>query len=148
MPSIYVAGPVLTADALRQPTHPEEVLSLEELYSRLRAEVERLGWDIWLPLREEELDRLSPRAFTHEILGRLSSADAVITVLREADQSTPVEAAFAAYSQKPQLVLAPAAITVPRIIQGLPEVINVTQFEEIEKVREGLSQLMRGFDYA
>jgi hypothetical protein len=86
--------------------------------------------------------------FAQEISSRLSSADAVITVLAEADQSTPVEAAFAAYSQNPQLILAPAAATVPRIIQGLPEVIYVANLEDMEQVGEGLSRLMHGFNYA
>src|SRR5436189_158319 len=119
MPTLYVAGPVIHR-------HRQE---LPEVYRAIQDTAESYGWSVELPERDENVDGFRPEHFVKYVAERINEAAAVVAVLPPGDQSVPVESSMAAFSRKPQLVVAEGARP-PRLVEGLPGVGHVVALED------------------
>jgi hypothetical protein len=131
MPTLYVAGPVIHR-------HRHE---LPEVYRAIQDTAESYGWSVELPERDENIDGFPPERFVKYVAERINEAAAVVAVLPLGDQSVPIESSMAAFSRKPQLVVAEGARS-PRLIEGLPGVGRVVALEDPQGVAEGLVKLL------
>jgi hypothetical protein len=129
---IYVAGPVVDGPYDRR----------SQLYARLVAEAESAGLSVALPVRDGYLDSLPPGEFTRAIAERIREAKVVISVLSPGDQSVPVEAAMASHFEKPQLIVVDGAVA-PRIISGLPFIVDVVAADDPPTALAALARLLR-----
>ena len=130
--SVFVAGPVLDPATEAAP----------EIYYALDEEAHRRGWSMSLPVREYEIDGLHPREFTEAITDRIGDAQCVVTVLSPHDQSAPVEATIASYLGKEQGVVVVDGARTPRILAGLPGVVEVVGAEDHEAVFSLVDRLL------
>lgn len=126
--SVYVAGPVVAGPFDR----------MAGLYEAIQSEAENVGMSASLPVRDADLDLLSPEQFVVAVTERIRSAQSVVTILPRNDQSVPVEAALAAALGKRQ-VLVLDATDAPRMIVGLPGIVGSVRVEDqrvaVEAVR-------------
>ncbi len=133
---IYVSGPTT------------ESLGDKSLHARIYIEIKKAvdgRHEIIFPLRSDKMASLRAADFFKETARLIGSSDGVLTVLVPKDQSTPVEAATAALNDKPQCVFATFGNWPPRLIEGLPHVMNVVKIEEEKlefQVKEAVEQLL------
>jgi hypothetical protein len=128
---VYVAGPVVS-----------EKESLPPLYRVIVEEAQEQGRQVELPVRHPQVDNFPPTQFTEWTASRIRSAAAVVAVLPREDQSVPVESTLAAVASVPQLVVADAPGSVPRLVEGLPGVTAVIDAGDEEAVRAGVRTLL------
>ncbi|MBI4532102.1 MAG: hypothetical protein HY709_11355 [Candidatus Latescibacteria bacterium] len=137
MGTIYVAGPVIRPGLANR--------RFRSVFHDVVTAADATGEKVVLPELDRSLDRLKPPDFVKLISDRIASADGVLTVLTEGDQSAPVEATLAAICQKPQLVLAKNTKRVPRMIRGLPFVVDVVKFGDRPKLVQGIRKLSKQY---
>lgn len=123
---IYVSGPTVSS-VHEEKSFPALIYRIIEARLSKQHEVD-------LPIRTEGLSKLSPLEFYNRVQKQIERADGIFTLLISGDQSTPIEAATAANQHKPQCVL--AVSKVPRLIAGLPYVVEISPIEP-EKDLEG-----------
>ncbi len=132
---IYVSGPVV------------EKLDKTSLHARIYKSIEQIVSNkhkVELPIRASALTKLSPPEFYNAIASKIIAADGVITLWVPNDQSTVVETTTAALSDKHQCVLFLSKTSPPRIMRGLPKVLEVTEIgptnldDEVRRVVERL----------
>jgi hypothetical protein len=129
MPVIYVAGPIRGYEA-------------EYAYRRIEKSVLDLGFTFQIPAEEERLSDANPRDFHDEIVWRIKTADAVVSVIVTGDGGTPAESVIAAMLDKPQVIVAlQGRETVPRIVQGAPGVQDVISKERISDLTDAIESL-------
>jgi hypothetical protein len=136
MKPIYVAGPVIR----RWHTEPE----VSAIYETLTREAEDLNLQLQLPYSEQELERMAPREFVEEIRNRLDTVDSVVAVYHDRDPSAAGESAIAALAGKRILIVSKNPTSVPRILRGLPGVIDVVGTTDLGRLRNGLLSLGEG----
>jgi hypothetical protein len=132
---VYVAGPVWD---------PAGYKSAPAIYADLDREAALRGWSVSLPERERELDELQGSDFTKAITDRIDDAQCVVTVLSPDDQSAPVEATIASYIGKEQGVVVVEGARAPRVLAGLPGVVQVVDAEDEEAVSRLVERLVEG----
>jgi hypothetical protein len=112
---LYVSGPVV------------DVLDSKRRLDRIYMTIEKYfdGHVVELPLRSRDLDTLPPGQFYKAVYDLIKSSDGVVTVLTTRDQSGPVEATIASVVDKPQCIMEMAG-TAPRLLRGLPNVVDIT----------------------
>lgn len=127
---MYVAGPVFEWGSGRH-----------KIFEAVTEEAARLGSKVVLPVRDEYVDQLEPTRFTEHIVSEIEEADGVVTILAAGDQSVPVESAIAAMKGKRQIIVAEDGHKAPRILAGLPGVVDVVRFDDHEALAAGMSRL-------
>jgi hypothetical protein len=124
---VYVAGPLKPDEE-----HPYRVRSswTQRVIRRIRAEAEHVGVRLLLP-ESDAIDPAHPNAFYREIDRRIAGADAVISILADGDRESAVEAMLASTHGKPQMIVAKSPHQVPRILRGMPGVVEVGVSHEL-----------------
>ena len=128
---IYVSGP--TVKSTRDTSLPARIYRIIE--KRLLD-----AHDVDLPVQTDSLSKLSPSEFYSHIQKKIELADGIFTLLLPDDQSTPIESATAAQHGKPQCIMAQSFV--PRLIAGLPDVIEIVPFTEDKKLEEQVLYLI------
>jgi len=134
----YVSGPVV------------DELNNKDALGRIYILIEKIlhGHKVDLPLRSRDLDKLSPEKFYSSVFDMIARSDGVISVLTEGDQSGPVESTVASFKHKPQCIMEMSA-TAPRLLRGLPFVVDVTNLESKElepQVRACLERFLKSLN--
>jgi nucleoside 2-deoxyribosyltransferase len=125
----YVSGPVV------------EELKKENLLDAIYLVVESKlsGHQVDLPLRSRDIDKLAPKNFYNAVFNMIKAADGVVAVLAADDKSTPVETTIASMLSKPVCIMEVSS-SAPRLMQGLPGVVDVTKIVESKELEPQVGQ--------
>ena len=137
---IYVAGEVPrereTPRTMAERFFGEKSSSLSRLYAEIGAAKTKFAVsgqqiEVVLPWPDPLLDKLDARSFVEYVQSEIKKADAVLTVFTPPGIAVGFESRFAADLGKPQIVLLPADIRIPRWLQVLPGVVRIGRIGEI-----------------
>jgi len=120
MPELYVAGPVI-----RQSMEWDLSPWVQETYTRLSEIANKNATALSLPNAEPQLERSEAKEFFRAIRKRLAHAKAVITIFAAGDVSAAIETSIASVSGKKILILAEDPAEIPRLLEGLPGVVEI-----------------------
>jgi hypothetical protein len=134
MAEIYVAGelPERVPIAHRGKTR--------SVYAKLKKVLSRRGYDTAMPALDKAMDELDAREFYRETARRIESCDFVVTIVGRHSMSPPVEAAIASQCNKLQIILTPPGRRPPRILAGLPFVLGIGTYAEMQAIVAMLPQ--------
>jgi hypothetical protein len=126
MATIYVVGPVNGKGRRELPAWVQQCYeAVRELKNNADLELELL-----MPEADATLDKAEAKDFHRQIAGRISSADAVVTIHSSGDSSAAVESCLASVFEKKQLILTADEKSVPRLLRGQPGVAAVVECSE------------------
>jgi hypothetical protein len=111
--------------------------SLTKIYLEIKAALAGLGFssggdELKLPYPNPTWDSLEPKDFVARLRETISESDAVLTVFFPPGIAVAFEALLAAELRKPQIILVPEAIAIPRYLRTLPNVVNIYELENVE----------------
>lgn len=133
-----VSGPVIRQTAAWD--LPEWV---QGIYTNLQAGLRQHKVEARLPIAEPELEQKEPREFFHAMHKRVSSSVALVSVFTSGDVSAAIEASMASVAGKKILVIAEHPEEVPRLVKGLPGLIDVLDAASMpEGLEAALSRLL------
>jgi hypothetical protein len=127
MPQLCVSGPVIRHSA-EWDVEPW-VQHLYELVERASPK----GSKVLLPRAEPDLERKQPLEFFHVMRRRLGVASAVVAVFTPGDVSVAIETTMAAIEGKKIVVIAENPEEIPRLLRGLPGVVETMRPEEFKE---------------
>jgi hypothetical protein len=126
MPSVYVAGEVSRKNNANA--------KLGRIYKQIETRLSTAGFSVQVPVLDRELDAKDAKEFFEEISDRIRKSDLVITVITKRTPSPPTEAAMASFFKKGQIIVVPPGKRPPRILAGLPYLIGIGNYTELEKL--------------
>jgi hypothetical protein len=92
----------------------------------------RRSIELKMPYTDAELDGLEPKAFVKYLRNEISRSDAVLTVFFPPGIAAACEAHLASELRKPQIILAPRSLRVPRYLHTLNRLVNIHVLEDVE----------------
>lgn len=135
MSKIYVVGPVIRSGRwFRRGDWPDPV------YHAINAVGG--GTEFVLPSSEASLESADEQAFYNAIYQRIKSSDGVITIISPNVISGAIEATLASTLGKKQLVIAKTLSDVPRMMRGLPGVVEVVEHSKEASLDEVVSRFV------
>jgi hypothetical protein len=137
MASLYVAGPVIRGLLNSLPP------SIATIYRLIFQAAERLNIDAKLPEATLEMELANPERFFEGTVEAIESSDAAITVFTGSDVSAGCEATIAALSHKRQLFIVEDQTNVPRLLRGLPGVVEVASAKEPDVLAAKILEFMK-----
>lgn len=133
--NFYVSGPVV-----KELSDKDRMASLYLLIQGLMQKHK-----VTFPVRSAEMDNLAPTDFYRRVAKMISESDGVISIITDRDQSGPVESTIASREHKPQCIMEISS-SAPRLLRGLPNVIDVRKIEGLDglaQVRSCLEMLLK-----
>lgn len=127
MPHIHVTGPVI-----RQSATWDLYPWVQEVYKKIES-VASPASKVTLPHADPQLERDKPKEFFHDLNKRISSSKAVITVFTPGNVAAAIETSMASVAGKRILIIAEDPDDVPRLLVGLPGVVEAISPETFTK---------------
>jgi hypothetical protein len=138
MPELYVSGPVI-----RQSMEWDLAPWVQEIYTQLSALAHRQGKTVILPNAEPQLEHSDPKEFFRAIRKRIGSAKAVVSVFAAGDVSAGIETCMASVAGKKIVLIAEDPSEIPRLLEGLPGIVNVlSSADSGEQLESAILQLL------
>jgi hypothetical protein len=127
---LYVAGPVIDHGAM------------PDVYRTIADWGEARAWEVRLPLRHPDTERMTPETFTKWVGNEIHESDAVLAFVVGGDQSVPSEITMAASDSKPQVLVAQEPNRVPRLLEGQRGVVAVVPAEDLRRALGALEEVL------
>jgi hypothetical protein len=150
---IYVAGevprPDTTAAGLKELfglTDKPSADSLTKIYREIEAAASNKlafsgpGIELKMPYPDAKVDALGPKEFVDYLREEISKSDGVLTVFSHPGIAVGFEASLASELRKPQIILVPSSLRMPRYLAALPNVVKIHTLQEI-KMSDALAEL-------
>jgi hypothetical protein len=99
---------------------------VQQAYETAESTAKEHDASVQLPHSDRQLESSSARDFFHEIRKRIGRAQAFVGVFTEGDVSLAIEASIASVGGKRILIVAENGDEVPRLLQGLPGLVAVS----------------------
>jgi len=138
MPTVYVAGPVIRGLLHHLPP------SVAKIYRLIFQAAQQRQAHANLPEATLEMELASPAQFFERTVEAIRSSDAAITIFTGSDVSAGCEATIAALSGKKQLFIVEENDNVPRLLRGLPGVVEVVSGKEPEVLSMKILEFLGG----
>jgi hypothetical protein len=127
---IFVAGPVGMGGGRSRYLDASSLEEVNKLYDALQA-ASAGDVDLVIPAPDDRLDKLEPREFVSETLGRIAKSDCAISVLVKGDRGGVIETVLISAMGRRQIVVSDDPDALPRATLGLPGVEGVATLEQV-----------------
>src|SRR5712691_8646501 len=114
---------------------------LTRIYRRIEEAASGMNIELVIPHPNPAIDKLDPKTFVQYLRDEIGKSDAVMTIFFPPGIAVGFEAHLASELGKPQTILIPRSLRVPRYLHALPSVIRIGKIEDIQ-LREVLVELM------